>query len=201
MRVFAGAGRDVVFGSGILKLLRLLLVSFGVLTFAVQPVPAVESLEWAVKGTYLYKFGPFVEWPEAAFDSPESPLQICIVGNDPFGRELVQSAAAQRVAMRPIAVRRLETAVRGAPCHIMFLAGSPSQSVAEALAAVRGMPVLTISDSAETRAHGIISFVAENNRVRFEIDDGAAAENHLVISSELLRLARAVRPRAAGAER
>jgi hypothetical protein len=201
MRAFAGAGRDVGFGSGILKLLRLLLISFGVLAFAVQPVLAVGSLEWAVKGTYLYKFGPFVEWPEAAFDSPQSPLQICIVGNDPFGPELVQGAAAQRVGMRPIAVRRLETAVRGAPCHIMFLAGSPSQSVAEALAAVRGMPVLTISDSAETRAHGIISFVAENNRVRFEIDDGAAAENHLVISSELLRLARAVRPRAAGAER
>jgi hypothetical protein len=44
-------------------------------------------------------------------------------------------------------------------------------------------------------ARGIIEFVIENNRVRFNIDDQAAAANGLVISSQLLNLARNVRVR------
>jgi hypothetical protein len=45
----------------------------------------------------------------------------------------------------------------------------------------------------DARAHGIINFVIEGNRVRFEIDLNAAAENHLLISSKLLNLAVRVR--------
>jgi len=58
------------------------------------------------------------------------------------------------------------------------------------------MPVLTVSDGANTGAGtSIVSFVVQDNRVRFDIDDAAAAANGLAISSKLLSLARAVRPR------
>jgi hypothetical protein len=57
--------------------------------------------------------------------------------------------------------------------------------------------VLTITDSARNaRAKGIVHFVLRDNRVRFEIDEQAAAENGLVISSKVLGLAISVRPRA-----
>src|SRR3546814_20979696 len=29
-----------------------------------------DALEYAVKATYLYKFGPFIGWPATAFESP-----------------------------------------------------------------------------------------------------------------------------------
>jgi hypothetical protein len=109
---------------------------------------------------------------------------------------LDQAIAGQRIGMRPIAIRRHQTAARDSGCHIMFLAGSPAQSIAEAIAAVRGTPVLTVTDAmANGGARGIIEFVIENNRVRFNIDDQAAAANGLVISSQLLNLARNVRVR------
>jgi hypothetical protein len=50
--------------------------------------------------------------------------------------------------------------------------------------------VLTVTDDqADPAESGIINFVLENDRVRFAIDDGAAAANHLTISSKLLGLA------------
>jgi len=56
--------------------------------------------------------------------------------------------------------------------------------------------VLTVTDSmTDPRSKGIINFVIDNNRVRFEIDNRAAAENGLTISSKLLSLAISVRPR------
>lgn len=154
------------------------------------------SLEYAVKATYLYKFAPFVDWPPAAFPSSESPVNICVLGNDPFGGVLDRAVAGQRIDGRSIDVVRIAHVGGPTACHVMYVAGQDGEA-AQALAAVRGAPVLTVTDSAsDSAAKGIINFVVQDNRVRFEIDDSEAARNGLIISSKLLNLALAVRPRA-----
>ena len=159
---------------------------------------AEPSLEYAVKGTFLYKFGAFVEWPGTAFEAPDDEVRLCIVGRDPFGPALDQAIAGQRIGARPVQLRRVPAATRDSQCHIMFIGGSGEQSVADALAEVRGTPVLTVTDVSQPgAANGIIAFIIDNNRVRFDIDDRAAGENGIVISSQLLNLARNVRPRGA----
>ncbi len=63
----------------------------------------------------------------------------------------------------------------------MLFAGDP--------AGVHG-PVLTVTDLPAGAAHkGIINFVVEDNHVRFEIDNRAANESGLRISSQLMALA------------
>jgi len=164
-----------------------------VFLFARAPSPAAAqdtALEFAVKATYLYKFAPFVEWPPQTFRSATDAITLCVVGDDPFGAMLDQAVVGQHVGDRPVALRRMPMAVRGASCQIMFIAGSRAQPVADALAAVRGTPVLTVTDrSPESRAKGIVNFVIQDNRVRFEIDNQAAAQDRLAISSKLLSLA------------
>jgi hypothetical protein len=164
-----------------------------VLLSAVAPA-AEESLEYPVKATYLYKFAPFVEWPAAAFETPWSPVELCIVGDDPFGPVIDRAVSGQRIAGRPIAIRRLDRMEPETGCHIAYAAGSAAQPAAETLAAARGVPVLTVTDAARGPTRGIIHFVVEDNRVRFEIDNGAARENGIAISSKLLSLAVSVRP-------
>jgi hypothetical protein len=154
-------------------------------------------IERAIKATYLYKLAPFVEWPPGAFDGGSEPFRLCVVGNDPFGEVLDRAVAGQAVAERPIVVTRLDRAERDAHCQIMFVAGSDAQSSAAALAAVRGRPILTVTDGArEERSSGMVNFVIRDNRVRFEIDERAAAANGIVISSKLLSLAISVKRRA-----
>ena len=152
-----------------------------------------ESAEYAVKATYLYKLAPFITWPGEAFTSPTSPLVLCIAGDDPFGSMLDRAVRGQTADQRPIELRRLGAAQRDAGCHILYIAGSSAQPVAQALAEVRGTPVLTVTDSAG--AKGIINFVIAENRVRFEIDLQRAADMGLAISSKLLSLAVSVRGR------
>ena len=157
------------------------------------PVWAEGGIEIELKATFLYKFAPFVEWPAGAFVSPSAPFNICVVGADPFGPLLDQAVAHQTMGDHPIALRRL--AVAGPGCHIAYLGGAEA-FVAQSVSQFRGSPVLTVTDvQPGASAHGIINFVVESNHVRFDIDDAAAAENRLVISSKLLRLARAMRPR------
>lgn len=148
----------------------------------------------AIKATYLYKISPLVEWPAGAFEFDRGPFRICVVGRDALGRTLDEAIAGQSVAGRPIVAERMTVAVSGTGCHVMLFGGSAEQPVAQGLEAVRGEPVLTVTDQEATP--GMINFVISDNRVRFEIDDAAAAESGLRISSKILGLAIRVRRRA-----
>lgn len=162
------------------------------------PARAQDSLEYPVKAAYLYKFGPFVEWPPTAVGGPVEPVNLCVVGHDPFGRLLDQTVDGKTVGARPIAVRRLQRLDRGSGCHIAYVSGSSSQSVAAALAAADGAGVLTVTDASRPgAARGMIHFVVRDDRVRFHIDDRAAARSGITISSKLLSLALSVRSRRA----
>lgn len=147
------------------------------------------SLEYAVKATYLYKFAPFVSW-RAGLPDPAGPFHICVAGDDPFGPVLDQAVTGQRLGRRAVTVKRVGAAARGMGCQVLYIGGSSGQSAAEALRAVKGEPVLTITDSARSPdAKGVIHFWVAGGRVRFEIDAAAAAAQGLTVSSKLMALA------------
>jgi len=149
---------------------------------------ADDTLESAIKATYLYKLAAFVTWPPGAL--PANSITICVVGNDPFGAVLDQAVAGQTVQQRPIVVRRYGTITANPGCQLMYVAGSGAQPVANVLAAVRGVPVLTVTDGqSDASTAGTINFVLQDGYVRFEIDPRMATQSGLNISSKLLSLA------------
>ncbi|THD71164.1 YfiR family protein [Phenylobacterium sp.] len=161
---------------------------------AAAPTRAEPSLEMAVKATYLYKLAPFVSWPAQAWSAPNAPLLICVQGADPFGPLLDQAVSGQAVAGHPVEVRRLARLDAGSGCQIAYVAGGPGQSQAQALSAVSGAPVLTVTDEGRGgAAKGIVHLVIDAGKVRFSIDAAQADRNGVSISSKLLALAVAVK--------
>jgi hypothetical protein len=145
-------------------------------------------LENAVKATYLYKLAAFVTWPSGTV--PARAFVICVVGDDPFGAVLNQAVAGQTVQQHPIAIQRDATITNNPGCQLMYVAGSDAEPVAAALAAVRGAPVLTVTDGqSAANPAGMINFVLQDGYVRFEIDPQLATQAGLNISSKLLSLA------------
>ena len=98
-----------------------------------------RSLEYAVKANFLYKFGDYVTWPVGALGADDAPVNLCIVGEDPFGRVLDEAIAGERIGMHPVHVARVAQAA--ARCHIVFTRSDP-----DVVEAVAGRPVLTISE-------------------------------------------------------
>jgi hypothetical protein len=170
---------------------RLLAATLLVLATAAR---ADTSLEYTVKAAYLPKFVPFITWPENAFPSPTAPVTICVLGEDPFGGKLEQVAGGTRSGDRAVTVRHLSVPDTSASCQLIFLGPGDPAVAAGTLDAMRGRPVVTVTDSG-LKAHGVISFLIEADHVRFDIDDAAAAQGGLVISSKLLGLAHAVKQR------
>jgi hypothetical protein len=157
---------------------------------------APAPLEYSVKAAYLAKFGIFVEWPKSAFETPQSPVVLCVAGSDPFGEVLDNVVEGQHIGERAIVVRRMKTVGRNSGCDILYIGGSDEPPIAQTLEAVNGAGVLTVTDDGHSsRTTGIVDFVVQDNRVRFTIDDKAAAQNGISISSHLLSLALSVKPR------
>ena len=145
--------------------------------------------EYDVKAAFLYNFTKFVDWPATAFHDDRSTVRLCVLGDDPFGESLREIAEGE-VAGRRLTVLTVSSMNDPAACQILFISRSERERLPEILAAVRDAPVMTVSETKGfLEQGGIINFVLEGPRVRFEINQGAAERAGLKISSRLLRLA------------
>lgn len=174
-------------------LLRASLIAWSTLVSPCYAAAANETLEDEVKAAYLYKFSAYVDWPSGAFDSANSPFKLCVLGgNEHFNTTLKKVVQGESVNGRTIEFHEVNTLEKDPGCHILYIGTADSQRSATLINTVRGSNVLTVSDSP---SQGIIGFILTNNRLRFNIDDAAAAENGLTISSRLLKLALNVKKR------
>jgi hypothetical protein len=154
------------------------------------PVRANTPSEHQVKAAFLYNFANFVQWPAAALGSAGAPLKVCVVGADPFGGALDDAFRGQVVQERTVQISRGPTLATVGRCHILFLSQSEQSRWPDLLKALRGVPTLTVADGRPlVRQGGMVSFVVEAKRVRFEINRGAAEDAGLRVSSKLLALA------------
>jgi hypothetical protein len=147
-------------------------------------------LDYQVKAAFLLNFTKFVEWPSSAFPSNNTPITICLTGEDPFGGALQNMVAGEVVNGRSLVVQRVGSRPP-AGCRVVFV--DRSQNTSRILANV-GEGVLTVGEGEEfLREGGMIGFVIENRRVRFDINQAATARGGLKASSRLLSVARSVR--------
>lgn len=173
---------------------RLVLVLALALAPALAPALAQPSEE-AVKAAFLPRFARYVSWPAGSVPAAATPFTLCVVGRDPFGPLLDRAAGGELIDGHRVAVRRMTNPAQSAGCHLAFVQGAAAADTGRMLAALRGRPILTITDARAGAARGIIHFTIVGGRVRFFIDDAAAAERGLTISSRLLALAAGVRQR------
>lgn len=161
---------------------------------AIGPARAQTSEE-AVKAAFLPRFARYVTWPGGALPAASAPFQLCVLGRDPFGPMLDRAAAGELIDGRGVTVRRIASAAQSGGCHLAFVQGNAAPDTGRMLLALRSRPILTVTDARAGPQRGMIHFTVADGRVRFFIDDAAAAERGLVISSRLLALAAGVRQR------
>jgi hypothetical protein len=150
--------------------------------------------EYQVKATYLYNFGRFVQWPPNATATKGDSFSICVLGQDPFGPTLDATLAGETLDGKPLAVKRISTPRDARECRILFISSTEENHLKEILVALDESDILTVSDMpAFSRRGGMIQFVLDGGKVRFEINLIKAETAKLTLSSELLKVATTVR--------
>ena len=149
--------------------------------------------EAQIKAAFLYKFGDFVQWPPAVFARPDAPFAIGVMGAEDVAAALEQLVADRTVQGRPVVVRRVRRGDALSGLHVLFIGHADAGRLAETLAAAKGQPLLTVTESDNAISQGsIINFVADESRVRFDVALPSAERGQLKISSRLLAVARRV---------
>ena len=172
------------------RILLFLLLSLGV-DPALFCQETSGPLEYQVKAAFLLNFTKFVEWPASAFRQSDSPVSICILGVDPFGTVLDQMVLGELVNGRRVVAQRIKSVPPPQVCQALFV--SRLEKDLGKLLPGLGPGVLTVGEGESfIRDGGMIAFVIENRRVRFEINQAVAENAGLKLSSKLLSVAKQV---------
>jgi uncharacterized protein DUF4154 len=159
-----------------------------------RQVEAQTPNEYHIKAACLFNFVKFVEWPAEAFADGGAPFVIGVVGQDPFGGALDQAVSGKYVDGRQLAIRRLKWGQDLRACHMLFISSSERKRLAQIIESLKGASVLTVGETEQfNQQGGIINFILDASKVRFEININVAEQARLKISSKLLSLVRTVR--------
>ena len=153
-----------------------------------------DSAEYLIKAGFIYNFAKLVEWP-AALAQKDQPIVIGVLENEQFAAILARVVNGKNLDGRPFVVKRLKSReFLDCACHMLFVARTANAHLLEIIEFQRTAAVLTISDAPDfAKRGGMIAFVLEDSKVRFQVNVEAAKQSGLTISSRLLSLATIVR--------
>jgi len=149
---------------------------------------SLSSREYEIKAAYLYNFIKYVDWPSSG-----DTITIGVLGGNPFGTALAP-LDGKIVKGRRLLIKEVASLRDAQKCQIIFVSSSEKSRLQEIFENLKSARVLTVGETQGfASSGGIINFVEENNKVRFEINADAARRTGLNISSELLKLAKLVK--------
>ena len=171
------------------------------LTFLLMLVQAGTALaqqaqvsEYEVKAAFLYNFAKFLEWPDDSGTDAQDEFVIGILGQDPFGSDIAV-IEGKSVNGKILRIVQSDSPAELNNCRVLFISGSVENRLDDILKKLGSRPVLTVGDTHGYAHAGVmINLYKKENKIRFEINPGAAEKAGLRISSHLLRLARIIDP-------
>ncbi len=157
----------------------------------VSPVAhaATPSPEYQLKASYLYHFTKFIRWPQGALPAGGGDFNLCVVGNDPFGKA-IDAIAGKPAWDNTIRVSRHADASSAKSCHMVFIKVGGGSAQQAAIAELKRSGVLLIGEGDRfIEQGGILRFVTIQDKIRFEISESAATAANLEVGAKLLSVA------------
>jgi len=174
---------------------------------------SASAQEPEVKAAFLYNFMKFVEWPAEKVGDANDPMVIGLIGSKDFVKA-IEPIVQKKINNKNITLKyfagyeklkKPQEADGGQwnqkievlkSCHLLMFCSDDSvrvEAAGEIIKALRDSPVLTVGEVDDfLESGGMINFLMEDKKVRFEISAVAAKRSKLNISSQLLRLAKRV---------
>ena len=123
---------------------------------------AQSALEYDVKAALLLNFARFIEWPDAAFDGAQAPIDICVFAPKSVRQALDRALSGETVANRSLSARAVHgVAESSTGCHLLFVPAG-AESRARALFHDAGPHTVTVGESPRFEdMGGAVSLVLE----------------------------------------
>lgn len=152
-----------------------------------------EPIEAQLKAVFLFNFAKYVNWraPAPAGRGP-AELRVCTTADDEFFAMVRSALEGEDIDGRRLVAVALDGLDAARTCQILYVGDASTADAKDWFDAVKGVDVLTVGDGT-LADEPVISFVRDQNRLRFDVNRAAASKHDLSISAKLLRLARRVK--------
>jgi len=142
------------------------------------------SKEDKLKAAYLFNFTKFIEWPILAKSERPSSIRICVDSSSAFFEFLEELAANRKVGKLQKTVEVLSLKTAGG-CELLFVKGGEKEIT------IQLDHTVIVADSVSTVFPDVaLFFYVKKGKLRFEIDLEKINSLNVIVSSELLKLAR-----------
>ncbi|STQ89794.1 YfiR family protein [Iodobacter fluviatilis] len=144
---------------------------------------AADEIE--LKANFIFRFAQFTTWPPP----PNKEILLCVLGARGIYDEL-DKFKDRRINGNPVKVVKVSSVKSATDCNVLFIGAQERIN----LAVVLPLPILVIGENAEAfEEKAMIVLVTEPNRISFKINRSQANQVGLVMSAQLLKLAKEVR--------
>jgi len=174
------------------KTIAAILIAAVMLCSSATRSPGAAPLkEYELKAAFLYNFTKFIEWPTNRFANANAPFVVAVAGNSSSTIELEKIATERKVNGRKLIIKTVKTPEDAKDAHVLFVSATEDSRFENWLAAAHGAGVLTIGESESFfKQGGIINFVLEGEKIRFDLNIDQAEAAGLKVSAQLQKLAR-----------
>lgn len=161
----------------------LLLALAALCLWKVAVADEASERELQIEAAYLFHFTQFTEWPNAA-----SVIHYCVYEDANFTELLQKTYTNKTIGGISLDVENINAQTPLDNCHIIYF---PKTVAADYLEKIHKLAILSVGMQKDfAKSGGIIYLFEEDQKLRFYINNVAATEVGLKISSQLLKLSK-----------
>lgn len=140
------------------------------------------------KTSLIFNMTKFVQWPATT----EKNLDVCVYRDDPITPTL-STLGGRTSKGQTLRVQRVDTTEQARACQVLFIGRGERGNLRPLVQALRGLPILVISDIPDSAAAGaMVEAFLSDRRIAFKVNKAMTDEAKLKLSSQLLSLAKAL---------
>lgn len=151
------------------------------------------ALEEQIKAAMIFKFLSYIEWPEAAFESAESPYRIWILGASRVEAELQEIVAERAIKGRPVEAFKTNKVKKISNPHLVYVGRHAERHVPRLARLAKKQGFVIVTENAEGLLPGsVINLRLINERMGFNVSLANAQAFDLKLSARLLSVAASI---------
>lgn len=136
---------------------------------------------------FVYNFTKYIEWPDGSI---KDEFVIGVYGKSPIVEEFQKMAALKKAGDKTIRIIELNESNLASDVHILFITDEKSVKIDAIVSALKGRSILLVTEKQGLVGKGAgISFMSDNNSVKFELNNNLLASQHFKVSKTLEALA------------
>jgi hypothetical protein len=144
-----------------------------------------QNSDEELRAAYIYNFAKYIRWPN---DNPN--FIIGIYGEDDNAVNALQTTLkGKKIAGKDIVVKTIDDNQTIASCHILYCPDIENKQLATIVEEISGKNVLLVTKEDLIKKGAMISFLIEDEKLKFKLKKDTLTKAGLVPAEGLLRLA------------